>query len=306
MEIDFSNHRVARRISSPCPIALKELIYLIERPVYDTPFGFLITLTESVTIHSPRIITTIHKVTKLSKEDSNYWVIVPAAGIGSRMANSLPKQYLPLLGKNILQQTLEKLNLPQIAGIVVCIAPDDPYWEQLNLPMSVIVANGGAERCHSVLNGLEVLRQQKLAQPHDWVLVHDAARPCVRREDIEKLMNQLAYHPVGGLLASPVRDTMKRVSAKKHQPNHIEVIETVNRVGLWHALTPQMFRLQLLWEALQQVVKSGELVTDDAQAIERLGYQPVLVEGHADNIKITHPQDLSLAKLYLEHQEIGC
>ena len=97
---------------------------------------------------------------------------------------------------------------------------------------------------------------------------------------------------------------MKRASSKKNEPNHFEVIETVTRVGLWHALTPQMFRLELLWEALQQVIKSGELVTDDAQAIERLGYQPVLVEGHADNIKITHPQDLSLAELYL-HQQPG-
>jgi len=232
---------------------------------------------------------------------NNYWAVVPAAGIGSRMASAVPKQYLPLLGKTILQQTLEKLHCPQIAGIVVCIAGDDPYWKQLNLPMPVIEADGGVERCHSVLNGLIALQQQKSAQPDDWVLVHDAARPCVRLEDIKKLMDQLADHPVGGLLASPVRDTMKRST---ENAQHHEVIETVPRTDLWHALTPQMFRLKLLSDALQQVINNGELVTDDAQAIERLGYQPVLIEGHADNIKITHPQDLTLAELYLKNDKI--
>ncbi len=153
--------------------------------------------------------------------------------------------------------------------------------------------NGGAERCHSVLNGLQALRQQ--AQPNDWVLVHDAARPCVRQADIEKLMTQLAEHPVGGLLAVPVRDTMKRADTGR------EIVETVNRDGLWHALTPQMFRLETLFNALQNVSNRGELVTDEAQAIEKTGQRPVLIEGHADNIKITHPQDLSLAEMYLQH-----
>jgi len=219
----------------------------------------------------------------------NYWALVPAAGIGSRMGSQRPKQYLHLRNKPILQHTLERLNLPGIAGIVVCVAEDDPYWETLTLPMPVMRVNGGAERCHSVLNGLQALQQQ--AQPDDWVLVHDAARPCVRQADIEKLMTELAHHPVGGLLAVPVRDTMKRANAS--------LVETVNREGLWHALTPQMFRLEALSNALQSLLSRGEHVTDDAQAMEKMGQCPVLIEGHADNIKITHPQDLSLAELYL-------
>ncbi|KHD11790.1 2-C-methyl-D-erythritol 4-phosphate cytidylyltransferase [Candidatus Thiomargarita nelsonii] len=219
----------------------------------------------------------------------NYWALVPAAGIGSRMGSQRPKQYLHLHNKPILQHTLERLNLPAIAGIVVCVAEHDPYWETLTLPMPVMRVNGGAERCHSVLNGLQALQQQ--AQPDDWVLVHDAARPCVRQADIEKLMTELAHHPVGGLLAVPVRDTMKRADANS--------VETVNREGLWHALTPQMFRLEALSNALQNLLSRGEHVTDDAQAMEKMGQCPVLIEGHADNIKITHPQDLSLAELYL-------
>jgi 2-C-methyl-D-erythritol 4-phosphate cytidylyltransferase len=229
---------------------------------------------------------------------------VPAAGSGSRMGSRCPKQYLDLLDKPILQHTLERLCLSRIAGIVVCLAEEDAYWENLTLPRPVIRVSGGAERCHSVLNGLQVLQQR--AQPDDWVLVHDAARPCVRQADIEKLMTQLAFHPVGGLLAVPVRDTMKRaaLSASNSHQGEIEIVETINREGLWHALTPQMFRLETLYNALQSVLSSGELVTDDAQAIERLGLRPVLIEGHADNIKITHPQDLNLAELYLRQLEL--
>jgi 2-C-methyl-D-erythritol 4-phosphate cytidylyltransferase len=224
------------------------------------------------------------------------------------MGNSRPKQYLTLHGKPILQHTLERLSLARITRIVVCIAENDPYWETLQVPSSVIRVNGGTERCHSVLNGLQALQQQ--AQPDDWVLVHDAARPCVRPADIEKLMTQLADHPVGGLLAVPVRDTMKRAQAIASDSHPfwgekgLEVVETVNREGLWHALTPQMFRLEVLAQALQSILARGELVTDDAQAMEKLGHRPVLIEGHADNLKITHPQDLSLAELYMQEQNL--
>lgn len=235
----------------------------------------------------------------MSNNTPNYWAIVPAAGIGSRMASHRPKQYLLLHGKPILQHTLERLNLPKIAGIVVSLANEDPYWKTLTLPRPVIRVSGGTERCHSVLNGLQALQQQ--AKPNDWVLVHDAARPCVRVADIEKLMTQLTHHPVGGLLAAPVRDTMKRTHPEPNS-NRLEVIETVNREGLWHALTPQMFRLEALSNALQSLLDHNELVTDEAQAMEKQGYRPLLIEGHADNIKITHPQDLSLAELYLQQQ----
>ncbi|MCK5876237.1 MAG: 2-C-methyl-D-erythritol 4-phosphate cytidylyltransferase [Candidatus Marithrix sp.] len=223
------------------------------------------------------------------------WVIIPAAGIGSRMGSECPKQYLQLQGKTILQHTLERFNLANIAGIVVCIAEHDTYWDELTFPMQVIRANGGKERCHSVLNGLQVLQQY--AQPDDWVLVHDAARPCIRQTDIENLITKLVAHPVGGLLGLPVRDTMKRSDAKS------EIVATVEREKLWHALTPQMFRLELLFNALQAVLSNNELVTDEAQAVEKQGLKPLLVTGHADNIKITHPQDLVLAELYLREQK---
>jgi 2-C-methyl-D-erythritol 4-phosphate cytidylyltransferase len=247
----------------------------------------------------------------LSTKTHHYWAIVPAAGSGSRMGIARPKQYLPLYdGKPILQHTLERLNLSRIMGIVVCVAENDPYWKTIELPRKVIQMKGGQERCHSVLNGLKALQQQADAQPEDWVLVHDAARPCVRPADIEKLMTQLADHPIGGLLAVPVRDTLKRAQATAQNTHPfwgekgLEVIETINRESLWHALTPQMFRLQALTEALQNVLNRGELVTDDAQAMEKMGHQPVLIEGHVDNIKITHPQDLSLAELYLQEQNL--
>ena len=165
--------------------------------------------------------------------------------------------------------------------------------------------DGNSKKCRSVLNGLQALQQR--AQPNDWVLVHDAARPCVRPSDIDKLMTQLAEHPVGGLLAIPVRDTMKRVVALSSKPmgtekQEVEVVETVNRENLWHALTPQMFRLATLTLALQNVLNQHEIVTDESQAMEKLGHRPVLIEGHADNIKVTLPQDLKLAELYLQQQ----
>lgn len=210
------------------------------------------------------------------------------------MGHELPKQYLPLLGRPILQHTLERLSLlADLSGIVVCLAENDPYWAELTLPTNktIIPIQGGLERYHSVFNGLQTL--QKLAHSQAWVLVHDAARPCVRPTDIEKLMTQLSDHPVGGLLAAPVRDTMKRSDPQG------KIEKTINREGLWHALTPQMFRLSLLTEALHRALHQGLSVTDEAQAMEYLGYQPVLVEGHTDNIKITHPQDLALASLLI-------
>lgn len=220
---------------------------------------------------------------------------MPAAGIGSRMGNTCPKQYLTLQGKTVLQHTLERLASLPLAGIVVCLAAHDSYWATLTLDLAVpiIQVPGGTERCHSVLNGLQALTSR--AHSNDWVLVHDAARPCVRVADMQKLMRELAEHPVGGLLAIPVRDTMKRASGNK-------VNETVNRKDLWHALTPQMFRLGALTQALQLALTQGEMVTDDAQAMEYQGIYPVLVEGHADNIKITHPQDLHLADLFITQQ----
>lgn len=229
---------------------------------------------------------------------ARHWAVVPAAGSGSRMGAELPKQYLPLAGRPILEHTLERLaGHPAIAAVVVALAPGDLRFQALSLPgpERLVRAVGGAERCHSVLNALEALAGR--ADPLDWVLVHDAARPCLRRADLDRLMDELASHPTGGLLALPVRDTMKRADAAG------EVTETVDRRGLWHALTPQMFRFAALREALRGAIEAGVLVTDEAQAIERTGGRPRLVEGHADNIKVTRPQDLSLAELYLRQQQ---
>jgi 2-C-methyl-D-erythritol 4-phosphate cytidylyltransferase len=155
--------------------------------------------------------------------------------------------------------------------------------------------HGGAERFHSVLNGLRALAGH--AAPGDWVLVHDAARPCVRREDIDLLMERLRDHPVGGLLGIPVTDT------KKSTDEQGNIIQTVRREGLWRAMTPQMFRYEMLSLALQAVVERGATVTDESAAMEIAGYSPRMVEGHADNIKITRPQDLALAEMYLQQQE---
>lgn len=214
------------------------------------------------------------------------------------MGSAIPKQYLPLRGRRVIDHTLIRLgNHPLIAGLVVSVAGDDPLWPEVarGLPVPLHRVAGGEERCHSVLNALE--RLATLGSPHDWVLVHDAARPCLRREDIDRLIETLRDHPVGGLLGLPVCDTVKRTDA------HGTVQETVSREGLWRALTPQMFRLGELRSALGAALAAGVTVTDEASALEFAGKSPRMVEGHGDNIKITQPGDLALAELYLARQE---
>ncbi len=226
-----------------------------------------------------------------------YWGVIPAAGKGTRMGAERPKQYLELAGRAVLEHTLERLAADsRIAGIVVALGSEDADWERLTSPAGVEVrtVTGGAERCHSVLNALRSLVDRAAAD--DWVLVHDAARPCLRPADLARLLDTLADDPVGGLLAVPVRDTMKRADAGDR------VAETVDRGGLWHALTPQMFRLQALREALEAAIAAGVLVTDEAAAMERAGHHPRLVAGAGDNLKITRPEDLPLAAYYLAHQ----
>lgn len=228
----------------------------------------------------------------------NHWAVIPAAGIGARMEAEYPKQYLKIHDKYILEHTIERFSAhPRITGVVVALAKNDPYWAELSLSNNEKVKTtiGGKERYHSVLNCLNYL--QSFADQEDWVLVHDAARPCVRREDIDNLMAGLEQHPVGGILALPVKDTMKRAG------DNNQINETVERQGLWHALTPQMFRLGQLRRALSEVLERGLLVTDDAQAIEALGLQPALVQGHPDNIKITLQSDLTLAEFFISQQE---
>ena len=229
------------------------------------------------------------------------WVIVPAAGIGRRMEADIPKQYLSLAGRRVIDHTIERTLLhPSIDGLYVALGPEDRWWPETDFAShpDLVRVDGGAERCHSVVNALRAMRDR--AAPEDWVLVHDAARPCIRRDDIDRLVTTLHRQPVGGLLGLPVRDTMKRAS------DAAVVVETVSREGLWHAFTPQMFRYELLLVALEQALADDYLVTDEASAVEHAGYAPLMVEGHADNIKITRPEDLSLAEYYLSRQAAEC
>ncbi|VAX07960.1 2-C-methyl-D-erythritol 4-phosphate cytidylyltransferase [hydrothermal vent metagenome] len=224
----------------------------------------------------------------------NFWAVVPAAGVGRRMGGAIPKQYLQLNGRPVIEYTLERLlSHPKIHQVMVALSPTDQWWPDTTYADNpdVIRVDGGMERCHSVLNALHTLG--KSAAIDDWVLVHDAARPCLRREDIDRLIEQLASHPVGGILGTQVRDTMKRAD----ESNQIQ--KTVCRKGLWHAFTPQMFRFGLLRDALSEALEQGQQVTDEASAMELTGQMPMLVEGHADNIKITRPEDLALAEFYL-------
>ncbi|MDH5446780.1 MAG: 2-C-methyl-D-erythritol 4-phosphate cytidylyltransferase [Gammaproteobacteria bacterium] len=233
----------------------------------------------------------------MANSKHTYWAIVPAAGIGKRMGSDIPKQYLKLHGKTIIEHTLQRLSqIELIEGIVVAIAKDDPWWPELNLDLTkpLNVVHGGTERCHTVQNGLYALKGKCTSD--DWVLVHDAARPCVRIDDINMMIQSLNRHESGGLLGMPVRDTMKRTNQKN------QVQKTVDRDNLWHALTPQMFRYGLLNQALEQALNDQFLVTDEASAMEHAGFSPLMLEGHGDNIKITRPEDLALADFYLQYQ----
>jgi len=229
------------------------------------------------------------------------WALVPAGGQGLRMQAPLPKQYLPLLGSPVILHTLERLcTHPRVRGVMVGIADQDRHWQMLipmlaNLPKFLGKYSGGETRAQTVLNGLKAL--SKHAKSDDWVLVHDAVRPCVRHADIDKLIAAVGNDPEGGLLALPVSDTVKRVD------NEGRVIETVRREGLWRAATPQMFRIGALASALETALKQGSEITDEASAIEAAGGHPRVVACHADNIKVTLPEDLALAELYLKQQQ---
>lgn len=182
-------------------------------------------------------------------------------------------------------------------GVLVGIAPGDSLWATVGASKAnnfLGVFDGGASRAQTVLNGLTALSEH--AKPMDWVMVHDAVRPCVRHADLDKLSLAAFASTGGALLAAPVADTVKRGDAQGR------VRETVSRAGLWRALTPQMFPLGKLSEALSAALARDEDITDDSAAMERVGARPILVEGHSDNIKITHPGDLALAELFLRRQ----
>ncbi|NBA95366.1 2-C-methyl-D-erythritol 4-phosphate cytidylyltransferase [Pseudomonas sp. R5(2019)] len=217
-----------------------------------------------------------------------FWAVIPAAGIGARMAADRPKQYLELGGRTILEHSLDCfLDHPCLKGVVVSLAADDPYWPHLQSARDARIqrAAGGRERADSVLNALLLLHEQGAADD-DWVLVHDAARPNLARTDLDKLLAELADDPVGGLLAVPARDTLKRADARGR------VSATVDRSTIWQAFTPQMFRLGALHRALADSLVADAAITDEASAIEWAGQAPRLIEGRSDNIKVTRPEDL--------------
>lgn len=225
-----------------------------------------------------------------------YFALIPAAGVGARMAGTTPKQYLTLAGKPMLRHALDAfLASASIAHVFVVVsAGDDQIDAMLPLPLPgvTVLRCGGASRMASVLNGLEAMQAQVAL--HDWVLVHDAARPGLNPALIAKLIAGVESDPVGGLLALPVVDTVKRANAGAAAT----AAATVARDGLWLAQTPQMFRYQLLRHALDCAPDAGA-ITDDASAIEALGLAPRLIEGHPCNFKVTLPLDIGIAEMYL-------
>lgn len=229
-----------------------------------------------------------------------YWLVIPAAGLGQRLGASLPKQYLEIAGRSLLEWALSPFVAdPRCAGIVVALAPGDRWWPSIRARIGrpVLEAAGGAERGDSVRRALEALASHVADDP--WVLVHDAARPCVEPQEIDALLVAVAQHERGGLLALPLADTLKRQEEPAARPP--AVAGTQPRAGLWRAATPQAFRLRALLAALQAAAREGRVPTDEAQAIEWAGLgAPLLVAGSSANIKVTTPADLALVTTLLE------
>lgn len=228
---------------------------------------------------------------------SPVWAIIPASGIGQRMQAELPKQYLPFIDKTIIEHTLDRLLSHQaIAGAVVVLSAEDSYWENLNYQSNkpLKFAIGGAQRQQSVFNGLEKL----CADIGDscYALVHDAVRPLVTIEDLDRLIEAARLHSAGALLAAPIADTIKQ------QDDLGNIRQTIPRAGLWRAFTPQVFQAKQLLEALTFVSSNNLEITDDASAMEAIGQKPKLVQGSVENIKITLPEDLMLARQVWQRQ----
>ncbi|QTF91868.1 2-C-methyl-D-erythritol 4-phosphate cytidylyltransferase [Halomonas sp. BM-2019] len=226
------------------------------------------------------------------------WLVVPAAGQGQRMGADRPKQYLEIDGRPVLAHTLARLQAAfPAARLCLCLDPFDARFDPAWVPFADWCwVPGGGERVDSVTNALAAIAAQ--AADDDLVLVHDAARPCVTVADLARLHAILVDDPVGGLLAAPVADTMKRDDGAGR------IAGTEPRTGLWQALTPQGFRYGLLCRALAAAARAGVAVTDEASAVEALGLSPRLVSGRRDNLKITHPEDLALAAQILAAQAL--
>lgn len=214
--------------------------------------------------------------------------VIPASGVGSRMKLSIPKQYMKLGKKTVLEHSITPfLNHPDIQKIVIAISQEDTFYKNLTSLKSdkIEVVYGGKTRADSVFNALKIIEDDT------WVLVHDAARPCLKRSDLDKILH--IFDENGAILASPVVDTIKRANSDNN------IVNTLDRSMLWRALTPQFFNTGLLKKALHFAFENNKTITDEASAMELLGYQPKLVEGCSDNLKITHAEDLALAEFYL-------
>ena len=218
----------------------------------------------------------------------NIIAVIPASGVGSRMKSNLPKQYLKIQGKTILEHTLSLfINDDRISRIIVAVSENDDYYPTIPILKHPKIQSvfGGETRANSVLNGLAKLTEQ------DWALVHDAARPCLKRSDLDKLLQ--ITDPNGAILATPAIDTIKRTADGCH------IAHTEDRTTLWHALTPQFFPAIPLRNAIQEGLAQHLAITDEASAMEFAGYHPQLIAGRSDNIKVTRPEDLALAEFYL-------
>lgn len=229
---------------------------------------------------------------------NDYYGLIPAAGSGSRMGGALPKQYLELAGKPMIYHAVRRLaDSPRIRRVYVVVSPEDGYWDQYDwqefAPKLSLLRCGGATRADSVRNGLTAMTREM--EESDWVLVHDAARPCLSAQLLDRLLDEASDDPAGGLLAVPVADTLKRADATRH------VSITELREALWQAQTPQMFRHKMLQQALDRM--GDAVTTDEASAIEALGYRPLLVAADNCNFKVTYPRDLYLARLILENPD---
>jgi len=219
-------------------------------------------------------------------------IIVPAAGKSARMENAISKQYLMLNGKPLLQHTLATLLSLGARQVVLVVAEGDERVKSLPGQECCTIVMGGDTRSASVLNALRSLTLDE----SEWVMVHDGARPCLRADDVLRLIEAVGEDDVGGILAVPVVETVKEAGAQER------IAGTVARERLWLAQTPQLFRFGLLRQALERAARAGVEVTDESAAVEAMGHSPLLVQGHRDNIKVTTPGDIRLAEYYLRQQ----
>ena len=230
----------------------------------------------------------------MPKSNKN-WEVIPAAGIGKRMGSDIPKQYVSVRGKTVIEHTIDNfISRKEIQNICISISESDNYWSTLPISKNkkIITTVGGNERYESVYNGLRALQDK--ANDDDWVLVHDAVRPCLKKSIIDRLITDISSHDVGGILALPCFETMKRVN------NSNEVEETINRETIWRAQTPQVFKYQKLLLAIEKVINENIFITDEAMAMELSNHKPIVILGDENNIKITHKTDLKYLELFLE------